>query len=95
MCDMHPHLLLYVAGNSPNSRRALSNLVLLRNRVETLAWKFETIDVYEQPDRAFADGVMMTPQLVIRSSSGTQIHVGDLSDHTALLTTLGINDGLA
>ncbi len=86
-------LRLYVAGSSPNSRRALGNLAWLRGWADTAAWTIETVDVYEHPDRALADGVMLTPQLVIQSTSGQRAVVGDLSDHPALLAALGLNGG--
>lgn len=90
MADPVLHLRLYVAGASPNSRRALGTLAWLRGRDDAAGWTIETVDVFEHPDRALADGVLLTPQLLIRSANGQRAVVGDLSDRAVLLSALGL-----
>ncbi|MBU8538745.1 circadian clock KaiB family protein [Falsiroseomonas tokyonensis] len=88
MPDAAPRLRLYIAGSSPNSRKALANLARLRAEGPASAWVIETVDVFEQPQRALADGILMTPQLLILSERGARAVVGDLGDRTALLAAL-------
>ncbi|WP_439598582.1 circadian clock KaiB family protein [Falsiroseomonas sp.] len=88
MPDAAPRLRLYIAGSSPNSRKALANLAQLRAECPAADWVVETVDVFEQPQRALADGILMTPQLVILSEEGARAVVGDLGDRRALLAAL-------
>lgn len=73
-------LRLYVAGNSPGSRRARTNLAAWRHAHEQLSLEVEVIDVFEAPQRALADGVLLTPQLILHGPSGRSAIVGDLAD---------------
>ncbi|NKC32158.1 circadian clock KaiB family protein [Falsiroseomonas selenitidurans] len=89
MPDTMLRLRLYVAGASPNSRRARANLAHIR-AAHGRDWEVETVDVFAQPARALADGILLTPQLLILDAEGPRAVVGDLGDHAALLATLGV-----
>jgi circadian clock protein KaiB len=93
MPDADFRLHLYIAGGSPNSRRAVANLARL-SATAPATWQIETVDVFEQPARAMADGIMLTPQLVILSATGRRCVVGDLSDSAVLLAALGTDSGM-
>lgn len=83
-------LRLYIAGSSPNSRKAVANLALLRASLPDTELSLEMVDVFQNPARALADGVLLTPQLMILSGGDARIVVGDLSDRAALLSALAL-----
>ena len=75
---------LYVAGELPNSRRAVGNLQAFCREHLGQRFRVEIIDVFEAPARALADRVLLTPQLVVHRSGRTVTIVGDLTDREAL-----------
>ena len=79
---------LYVAGDAPNSQRAVANLNAFC--LEHLLGRhlIEVVDVLELPGQALANGVFLTPQLVIASPPPLRTIVGDLSDAAAILRSL-------
>jgi circadian clock protein KaiB len=88
-------LRLYIAGNSPSSRRAEQNVMHLRKHLAT-ALKVEIIDVLVRPDLAEQAGVLATPTLSYEHSIRPRRIVGDLSDTRRVLDFLGLNpDGEA
>jgi circadian clock protein KaiB len=93
MTEAEMPLRLYIAGISANSRRAMANLTKICALPEAAGWPVETVDVFEQPSRALADGVMLIPQLLILSGASRRAVVGDLGDRAALLAALGADGG--
>ena len=79
---------LYVAGQGPNSRLAIANLTALCDAYLPGRHQVEIVDVFEHPDRALEDGVLLTPQLVILSASPVQMIIGNLSHTEVLLQAL-------
>jgi RecA-family ATPase len=80
-------LILFVAGDSPNSRAAVANL---RRTLATLGLSeadIEIIDVFERPDVASLASVLVTPALIRRSDPHLRI-LGDLSSTQQLLAFL-------
>lgn len=75
---------LYVVGDLPNSRRAIENLVAFCQQVLPGRHRIEVLDVFDAPQRALADHIMLTPQLVVTVKGRTRNLVGDLSDRAAL-----------
>lgn len=75
---------LYVAGDFPNSRRAINNLHAFCEEHLPGSHSIEVIDVFDVPERALADHIMLTPQLVVVSDRRTKYIVGDLSDTSAI-----------
>lgn len=86
---------LFVAGNAPNSRRAIANLTELCQRHLPGRHQVEIIDAFEHPRRALDEGVFLTPHLVIASLSPAVIVVGDLRDPGPILFALGITGVVA
>jgi circadian clock protein KaiB len=82
-------LRLYVAGNAPNSVRAIANARAICDEHFTAGHHLEIVDLLEHPRRALADGVIVTPTLVKLSPLPAQKIIGDLSDTTQVLLTLG------
>ncbi|MHB0963815.1 MAG: circadian clock KaiB family protein [Gemmatimonadaceae bacterium] len=81
-------LRLYVAGHAANSVNALSNITALCNEHFPSAHDLEVVDVLEHPQRAMADGVIVTPTLLKLRPEPVQRMVGGLSDATQLLRVL-------
>ena len=65
-------LRLYVAGNMPNSRRAVANLRQFCIDHPAGRYTLEIVDVYEVPERALADKVLLTPLLCAETPHGTK-----------------------
>jgi circadian clock protein KaiB len=83
-------LRLYISGNAPNSVRAVANLQAICQEYLKDAYKLEIVDVFEQPIRALADGVLVTPSLAKVSPAPVANVVGNLSDRSTVLLALGI-----
>ena len=81
---------LYIAGNAPNSVRAIANLEAICREHLKDGYKLEIVDVFEQPVRALADGVLVTPSLAKISPAPVANVVGNLSDKSNVLLALGI-----
>ena len=81
---------LYVASNAPNSLLAIANLTAICNEFLQGNFKLEVVDVLEEPLRALADGILVTPSLAKLSPSPTTHIVGNLSDKKSVLQALGI-----
>jgi circadian clock protein KaiB len=81
---------LYIADNAPNSVRAVANLEAICKEHLKGQFKLEIIDVLEYPQRALADGILVTPSLTKVSPSPAAKVVGNLSDTNSVLGALGI-----
>lgn len=83
---------LYVAGGSANSQIAREHLEAICR--ERLAGRFrvEVIDVMKQPERALADGILVTPTLV-RIEPSPQVRViGNLTPRAKVEAALGLEE---
>lgn len=81
---------LYVAGSAPNSVQAIANLEAICRQYLKGNHQLEIVDVFEQPLRALADGVIVTPSLVKLSPPPAAQIVGNLSDRSKVLLALGL-----
>jgi len=81
---------LYVAGGAPNSVQAIANLEAICQQHLKGHYQLEIVDVFEQPLRALADGVIVTPSLIKRSPLPVTQVVGNLSDPGKVLLALGL-----
>lgn len=79
---------LYVAGNMPNSRRAIANLEAFCRAELPGRHHVEILDVFVVPDRAFTDHISLTPQLIVEAPEGVQRIAGDLADTQVLLAAI-------
>jgi len=77
-----PKLVLFVAGNSPKGRAADANLRRALAELRLSRLTLETVDAYEEPERALRERVFITPTL-IAVKCALRI-VGDLSDREQL-----------
>jgi circadian clock protein KaiB len=83
-------LRLYIADSAPNSARAIANLAAICKEYLGDRFELEIIDVLEYPQRALADGIIVTPSLTKISPSPLARIVGNLSDTNSVLHALGL-----
>jgi circadian clock protein KaiB len=81
-------LRLYVAGGSPNSVRAIANARAICVEHFPSAHELEIVDLLENPQRALADGIIVTPTLLKLAPSPLQRVIGSLSDTREVLLAL-------
>jgi len=81
-------LRLYVAGGAPNSVRAIANARAICEEHFAASHELEIVDLLEHPNRAQADGIVVTPTLLKLSPLPVQRVVGSLSDTTQVLLAL-------
>lgn len=83
-------LRLYVAGGAPNSMQAIANLEAICREHLKGGHRLEVVDVLEHPQRAMAEGVLVTPSLAKLSPLPAANVVGNLSDKAKVLLALGV-----
>lgn len=83
-------LRLYVAGTSPNSMRAISNVKKICKDHLKDNYDLEIVDVYQQIEKAAEDQLIALPLLVKKSPGQLRRLVGDMSDETKVLKGLGV-----
>lgn len=83
-------LRLYVAGGAPNSVQALANLEAICAEYLKDGHQLEVVDVLEDPRRAMAAGVLVTPSLTKLSPQPVAQLVGNLSDKLKVVLALGL-----
>ena len=83
-------LRLYVAGQSPRSIAAISNLKRLCDAHLEGRYAIEVIDLLEQPHRAQADDIVAVPTLVRQLPPPIRRIIGDLSNLERVLLGLDI-----
>ena len=84
---------LYVVNSAPNSLLAIANLAAICQEFLNKNFKLDIVDVIEQPLRALADGILVTPSLAKLSPSPAVKIVGNLSDKSGVMRALGIGGG--
>lgn len=82
-------LRLYIAGISPNSTRAISNLKNICGKY-LQGYELEVIDIYQQMERAFEDQLIALPLLIKRAPGDVRRLVGDMSNEQKVLKGLGL-----
>jgi circadian clock protein KaiB len=86
---------LYVAGDAQNSAQAVTNLTALCRLYLRNRHHIELVNVFREPKRALADGILMTPTLVkLAPTPAPKRIVGTLSQTQPLMHALGLT-GLA
>jgi circadian clock protein KaiB len=82
---------LYVADGAQNSAQALANLTALCRVHLAGRHDIEVVDVFREPKRALADGILMTPTLVKLAPFPTLRVVGTLRQTETVLEALGLD----
>ena len=82
---------LYVAGGAQNSAQALANLTALCRAHLPDRHEIEVVDVLQEPKRAVADEILMTPTLIKLAPLPVRRIVGTLSQTQTVLQALGLD----
>lgn len=82
------HLRLYVAGESPKSLLAFSNLKRLCEEHLDHPYEIEIVDLLKNPRLAQGDEILAIPTLVRRLPAPMRKIIGDLSDTDRVLVGL-------
>ena len=92
--DEHPAgayvFRLYIASGAPNSVRALANLYALCRKHFPDSHRIEVIDVLQEPLRALAEAILVTPTVVKVSPAPELQIIGNLSAEDEVLRALGL-----
>ena len=89
--DARYRFRLYVAGDAQNSAQAVTNLNALCHEYLRDRHSIELVNVFEEPKRALADGILMTPTLVkLAPAPSPRRVVGTLSQTEPVLQALGL-----
>ncbi|MDQ6609275.1 MAG: circadian clock KaiB family protein [Bacteroidota bacterium] len=83
-------LRLYVAGNTPKSVAALSNLKKYCDEHLVNKYKLEVIDLLVKPQLAAGDQILAIPTLVRKVPVPIRKIIGDLSNEEKVLVGLNI-----
>ncbi len=81
---------LYIAGEAPNSVRAVANLHAICRMHLPERHEIEVVDVLRHPKQALEDGVLLTPTVVKLAPKPVRKVIGNLSDAETVLQTFGI-----
>lgn len=79
-----------MSADTPRSQEAIRNLEAIRNAALAGGVQIEVVDVNAEPHRAAEDRILATPTLYKLAPGPPRKVVGDLSDHAAALSKLGI-----
>lgn len=83
-------LRLYVAGQTPKSLAAFSNLKLICENHLKGGYRIEVIDLLEQPHLSKGDQILAIPTLVRKLPVPVRKIIGDLSDTERVLIGLDL-----
>ncbi len=92
--EMSRRLMLFVAGNEPNSAAALANLHRLRDVVPECEIDFEVVDVLKQHTLALERRILVTPCLVLVDPQPEVMIVGSLTDLDRVRLALRLPPGV-
>lgn len=83
-------LCLYVAGMTPNSARAISNLKKICEEHLAGQYDLNVIDVYRRPTLAKGEQIIAAPTLIKKLPLPMRKLIGDMSDRKKVLIGLDI-----
>jgi circadian clock protein KaiB len=83
-------LRLYIAGQAPNSLRALASLDAIRRDCGLEQVDLEVMDVLLEPLRALDDRILVTPTLIKLAPPPVVRIAGDLSHKLEVMLALGL-----
>jgi circadian clock protein KaiB len=88
--DLHYLLRLYVAGQTPNSARAIININAICEKELQGRYSLEVIDLYQQPQLAKGEQIVALPTLIKELPPPIRRLVGDMSETERVLVGLDI-----
>ena len=83
-------LRLYVAGSTPQSSRAITNIKRICESHLKDRYILTVVDLYEHRERAREDQIMVAPTLVRQSPLPVRRLIGDLSQTERVLAALDL-----
>ena len=83
-------LRLYVTGLTPRSMRAISNIKKICEENLKGRYELEVIDIYQQPEYAKKEQIVVAPTLVKKLPLPLRRVIGDLSDKERVLIGLDL-----
>jgi circadian clock protein KaiB len=83
-------LRLFVTGSTPRSYRAIQNIRTICEEKLQGYYDLEVIDIYQHPEQAKPDQIVVTPTLVKKLPMPFRKIIGDLSDRERVLVGLDI-----
>ena len=89
----HYVLRLFIAGDGPNSQKALANLRRLCQEHLEGRHTIETVDVVQDFDAAVKDNIIVTPALILVAPLPRVVVLGNLSDLPKVLAALRVSEG--
>jgi circadian clock protein KaiB len=81
---------LFITGASPNSVRAINNVKHLCEEHMAGRYELQIIDVYQQPSIAQKEQIIALPLMIRKHPLPERRLIGDMSETTKILKTLGI-----
>jgi circadian clock protein KaiB len=90
----HYKLRLFVVGNGPNSKLALTNLRSICRQHLQGRCTIETIDVVKNFEAAVRENILVTPALVLVVPRPRVVVLGNLGDRQKVLFALRISEGV-
>jgi circadian clock protein KaiB len=86
-------LRLYVAGQSPKSLRAFTNLKRICDQHMAGKYRIEVIDLLKNPQLAAGDQIVAVPTLIRKLPEPMKRIIGDLSNEERTLVGLDLRPG--
>jgi circadian clock protein KaiB len=87
----HYVLRLYVAGQTPKSVRAISNIKRICEENLKGHYELEVIDLYQHPQLAQGEQIIAVPTLIKKLPLPLRRIIGDLSDTARVLVGLDLH----
>lgn len=85
-------VVLYIAGDGPNSTAAVANLRAALVPPSRKHIQVEVVDVFMDPQRGVSAGVFVTPMLVRVEPAPERRILGNLSDRAILFSVLMLEE---
>lgn len=83
-------LRLYVAGQTPNSVRAIENIKRICEEFLKGRYDLEVVDIYQQPVLAKGDQIIAVPTLIKKLPLPLRKFIGDMSATERILVGLDL-----
>src|SRR5947209_10316541 len=81
----HYVLRLYIAGTTPRSAQAVSNIRAICEETLKGRYDLEIIDIYQQPQHAKPEQIVVAPTLIKKLPLPVRKIIGDLSNKERVL----------